>query len=125
MSQAFVAGLTQLSSGLRSRTVSWWKSMCGICGAVWSDPDSSLSSEQLAAMRGRIVHRGPDDSGEYRDEHAALGFQRLSIIDLSGGHQPLSNEDGTVWTVFNGEIYNFPALRRRLEAKGHHLRLNG
>ena len=73
----------------------------------------------------RLVHRGPDDAGDYRDDHAALGFRRLSIIDLAGGHQPLSNEDGTVWTVFNGEIYNFPALRRRLEAKGHDLRSSG
>ena len=64
----------------------------------------------------------PDD---YRDDHAALGFRRLSIIDLAGGHQPLSNEDGTIWTVFNGEIYNFPALRHRLEAKGHVLRSQG
>ena len=55
----------------------------------------------------------------------ALGFRRLAIIDLAGGHQPLSNENGTVWTVFNGEIYNFPALRRRLEAKGHDLRSSG
>ena len=73
-------------------------------------------------MVARLEHRGPDDSGTRRDEHAALGFRRLSIVDLPGGHQPLSNEDGTVWTVFNGEIYNFPALRRRLEARGHTLR---
>src|SRR6185437_6765735 len=59
------------------------------------------------------------------DDHAALGFRRLSIVDLSGGHQPLSNEDGTIWTVFNGEIYNFPSLRHRLEAKGHTLRSSG
>ncbi len=74
-------------------------------------------------------HDGPDRPSRarttrvtYRDDHAALGFRRLSIIDLAGGHQPLSNENGTIWTVFNGEIYNFPALRRRLEAKGHQLR---
>ena len=76
-------------------------------------------------MMDRIVHRGPDDAGTYRDNHAALGFRRLSIVDLAGGHQPLSNEDGTVWTVFNGEIYNFPALRHRLEARGHTLRSKG
>jgi asparagine synthase (glutamine-hydrolysing) len=99
--------------------------MCGICGAVWTDPNGTLSAESLKAMMDRLVHRGPDDSGEYRDNHAALGFRRLSIIDLAGGHQPLSNEDGTVWTVFNGEIYNFPSLRRRLEAKGHVLRSSG
>jgi asparagine synthase (glutamine-hydrolysing) len=99
--------------------------MCGICGAVWGDPGRALDDDQLAAMMDRIVHRGPDDSGVYRDRHAALGFRRLSIVDLAGGHQPLSNEDGTIWTVFNGEIYNFPALRRRLEAKGHTLRSSG
>jgi asparagine synthase (glutamine-hydrolysing) len=99
--------------------------MCGIVGAVWSDPARELSSEYLAAMMERIVHRGPDDAGTHRDLHAALGFRRLAIVDLPGGHQPLSNEDGTIWTVFNGEIYNFPALRRRLEARGHTLRSTG
>src|ERR1700722_18708660 len=99
--------------------------MCGICGAVWVDPAGGLQPDELRAMMSRIVHRGPDDSGEYFDHHSALGFRRLSIIDLSGGHQPLANEDGSIWTVFNGEIYNFPALRRRLEAKGHHLRSTG
>src|SRR5262245_46503779 len=89
--------------------------MCGICGAAWTDPNSALSAESLQAMMDRLVRRGPDDAGAYRDDQAALGFRRLAIIDLAGGHQPLSNEDGTVWTVFNGEIYNYPALRRRLE----------
>ena len=96
--------------------------MCGIVGSAWTILDRALTSEQLAAMTDRIAHRGPDDLGVYRDEHAALGFRRLAIVDLAGGHQPLSNEDGTIWTVFNGEIYNFPALRRRLEARGHTLR---
>ncbi|MGD0041195.1 MAG: asparagine synthase (glutamine-hydrolyzing), partial [Isosphaeraceae bacterium] len=99
--------------------------MCGICGTVWTDPRRALASAHLTAMMDRIVHRGPDDSGTYRDNHAALGFRRLAIVDLEGGHQPLSNEDGTVWTVFNGEIYNFPALRHRLEARGHTLRSKG
>src|SRR5271165_3381455 len=99
--------------------------MCGICGAVWSDPTASLASELLTVMMDRLVHRGPDDAGEYHDNHAAIGFRRLSIIDLAEGHQPLSNENGTVWTVFNGEIYNFPALRHRLEARGHTLRSKG
>lgn len=99
--------------------------MCGICGAVWRDPGEPLGEAALAAMMDRLVHRGPDDSGAHRDQSAALGFRRLSIIDLMGGHQPLSNEDGTIWTVFNGEIYNFPELRRRLEAKGHALRSRG
>jgi asparagine synthase (glutamine-hydrolysing) len=99
--------------------------MCGICGAAWTDPAKSLSKEKLTAMMGRIAHRGPDDSGLYQDAHAALGFRRLSIVDLEGGHQPLSNEDGSIWTVFNGEIYNFPTLRHRLEARGHTLRSKG
>ncbi|APW61483.1 asparagine synthase (glutamine-hydrolyzing) [Paludisphaera borealis] len=99
--------------------------MCGICGAVWNDAGEALGEDRLTAMMDRIVHRGPDDSGVYRDDHAALGFRRLAIVDLAGGHQPLSNEDGTVWTVFNGEIYNFQELRHRLEAKGHTLRSKG
>jgi asparagine synthase (glutamine-hydrolysing) len=99
--------------------------MCGICGAAWTDPARSVGEGDLAAMVARLRHRGPDDAGTYRDGQAALGFRRLSIVDLPGGHQPLSNEDGTVWTVFNGEIYNFPALRRRLEARGHTLRSSG
>jgi asparagine synthase (glutamine-hydrolysing) len=99
--------------------------MCGITGAAWTDPGRRLAENDLASMMARIVHRGPDDAGVYRDGHAALGFRRLAIVDLAGGHQPLSNEDGTIWTVFNGEIYNFPALRRRLEARGHTLRSQG
>ncbi len=99
--------------------------MCGICGAAWTDPGRTLSDDALKAMSDALVHRGPDDSGVYRDDHAALGFRRLSIVDLAGGHQPLSNEDGSVWTVFNGEVYNFPALRHRLEARGHTLRSSG
>ena len=99
--------------------------MCGICGAAWTDARRGLSQPALAAMIARLIHRGPDDSGNWRDNHAALGFRRLSIVDLPGGHQPLANEDGTIWTVFNGEIYNFPALRHRLEAKGHVLKSKG
>jgi asparagine synthase (glutamine-hydrolysing) len=99
--------------------------MCGIAGAAWTDAGRALGEAGLRAMMDRIAHRGPDDSGVYRDAHAALGFRRLSIVDVAGGHQPLSNEDGSVWVVFNGEIYNFPALRRRLEARGHTLRSLG
>jgi asparagine synthase (glutamine-hydrolysing) len=99
--------------------------MCGICGAVWTDSGGLIDDDLLTAMMDRLGHRGPDDSGSYRDEHIALGFRRLSIIDLAGGHQPLSNETETVWTVFNGEIYNYEALRHRLEAKGHTLRSHG
>ena len=101
------------------------RACAGSAGAVWGDSGRALGDDRLSAMMDRIVHRGPDDSGVYHDNHAALGFRRLSIVDLAGGHQPLSNEDGTIWTVFNGEIYNFPALRRRLEARGHTLRSSG
>lgn len=99
--------------------------MCGICGAVWSGRGEALGEAALSAMMGRLVHRGPDDSGVHRDGSAALGFRRLSIIDLEGGHQPISNEDGTIWIVFNGEIYNFLELRRRLESRGHKFRTQG
>ncbi|MDR3635823.1 MAG: asparagine synthase (glutamine-hydrolyzing) [Isosphaeraceae bacterium] len=99
--------------------------MCGIAGAAWTNAGRALGDAPLSAMMARIAHRGPDDSGIYRNAHAALGFRRLSIVDLEGGHQPFSNEDGTVWVVFNGEIYNFLALRRRLEARGHTLRSQG
>ena len=99
--------------------------MCGICGAAWTDASRAIAEDDLKAMVGRLAHRGPDDEGVYRDEEAALGFRRLSIIDVEGAKQPLANEDGSVWTVFNGEIYNFPALRHRLEAKGHTLKSAG
>lgn len=99
--------------------------MCGICGAAWTEGGRPLADDDLQRMVERLTHRGPDDAGIHRDPHAALGFRRLSIVDLAGGHQPLSNEDGTVWVVFNGEIYNFPALRHRLEARGHTLRSSG
>jgi asparagine synthase (glutamine-hydrolysing) len=99
--------------------------MCGICGAAWTDDGRPLAEGDLRRMAARLTHRGPDDAGIYLDNHAALGFRRLSIVDLPGGHQPLSNENGTVWVVFNGEIYNYPALRHRLEARGHTLRSSG
>jgi asparagine synthase (glutamine-hydrolysing) len=88
--------------------------MCGIAGFSWRD-------EELAGrMSQAMVHRGPDQSGVYTDESVSLGHRRLSIIDLSEhGRQPMSNEDGTVWVTYNGEIYNFQELREALEAKGH------
>src|ERR1700730_6193445 len=70
-------------------------------------------------MADAIVHRGPDDEGYYIKGQVGLGFRRLSIIDLSGGHQPLSNENGTIWIIFNGEIYNYRDLRAELVSKGH------
>lgn len=92
--------------------------MCGICGVVTRDgrpADQTL----LERMTDLIVHRGPDDAGIHIDKNVGLGFRRLSIIDLAGGHQPLSNEDGSIWIVFNGEIYNYKELRRRLLERGH------
>ncbi|MDE2506864.1 MAG: asparagine synthetase B, partial [Planctomycetota bacterium] len=99
--------------------------MCGICGAVWTDSGHALSEPELAAMTARLAHRGPDDAGFHFDRHAAFGFRRLSIVDLEASRQPLSNEDGSIWVVFNGEIYNYQALRRRLEARGHTLKTHG
>jgi len=104
--------------------------MCGITGAIWTDPSLAISAETLTRMTEVLRHRGPDDAGEYVcDYHvsppyeptpgAALGHRRLSIIDLAGGRQPLCNEDQTIWVAFNGEIYNFPELRNRLEGAGH------
>lgn len=78
----------------------------------------------VEAMCQRIVHRGPDDQGVYRDGVAQIGMRRLSIIDVGGGHQPIHNEDQTIQVVFNGEIYNFRELRRELEAKGHRFYTN-
>src|SRR5208283_1009461 len=78
----------------------------------------------LKAMADSIVHRGPDDDGYYVSGNVGLGFRRLSIIDLALGHQPLSNEDGKVWIVFNGEIYNYQILRQELQGKGHVFKTN-
>lgn len=88
--------------------------MCGICGMV-GRPDR----EALGRMAAAMVHRGPDDDGFYLDDEAGLGFRRLSIIDVEGGHQPLANEDSSLHLVFNGEIYNHGELRARLEDRGH------
>lgn len=111
--------------------------MCGITGAAWTAGQPPLDIDVLRRMTTALAHRGPDDSGYYRSTDqsnapgdlsaaqppgAALGHRRLSIIDLGGGHQPLSNEDGTVWIAFNGEIYNYRELQSDLEKRGHHFR---
>ncbi len=93
--------------------------MCGICGIVDRGGYGRASREDVEAMARTLTHRGPDEAGYYVHPPVALGFRRLSIVDLSGGHQPMSNEDGTIWIVFNGEIYNHAALRSDLEARGH------
>jgi asparagine synthase (glutamine-hydrolysing) len=95
--------------------------MCGIAGIVRWDRRPILEHE-IRGMCRAMVHRGPDDEGVYLGEGVAMGMRRLSIIDLDNGHQPISNEDGSVWVVFNGEIYNYRQLRRQLESKGHTLR---
>ncbi len=93
--------------------------MCGICGVLKFDRKCPVERPALEAMNHQIEHRGPDDSGFYLSENVGLAMRRLSIIDLKTGHQPLSNEDGTVWVVFNGEIYNHQELRSHLESRGH------
>jgi len=93
--------------------------MCGICGRFNFDRQAPVERRELEAMARTIRHRGPDDDGFHLDGPVGLGFRRLSIIDLSGGHQPMSDQDETVWVVFNGEIYNFLELRKELEGHGH------
>ena len=110
--------------------------MCGIAGAIWSDPRRAVRAEQLARMTEVLRHRGPDDDGSYRSElkhrevtashpGVALGFRRLAIIDLQTGNQPICNEDESIWVVFNGEIYNYQSLRKRLEGSGHRFQTQG
>jgi asparagine synthase (glutamine-hydrolysing) len=97
--------------------------MCGICGIVAVDrpPDRAL----LLKMMRRLVHRGPDGCGFYRDGRVALGHTRLAIVDTAGGAQPLSNEDGTLWISFNGEIFNYVELGEELRRRGHSFRTAG
>jgi asparagine synthase (glutamine-hydrolysing) len=92
--------------------------MCGIAGILHRGSVRD-APDRVERMANSIRHRGPDDDGFWSDGDVAFGFRRLSIVDLETGHQPMSNEDGTVWVVFNGEIYNHVALRRELEAAGH------
>jgi asparagine synthase (glutamine-hydrolysing) len=93
--------------------------MCGICG-TFSYSDAQPANDQLVrAMAARMSHRGPDDEGFHFDRSTGLGFRRLSIIDVEGGHQPIGNEDGTVCVTLNGEIYNYRELRAELEHHGH------
>jgi asparagine synthase (glutamine-hydrolysing) len=93
--------------------------VCGICGKLNFDQERTVSPALLKTMADTIHHRGPDDEGYYNAGPVGLGFRRLSIIDLNTGHQPISNEDGTVWIVFNGEIYNYQELRHDLQSRGH------
>jgi asparagine synthase (glutamine-hydrolysing) len=93
--------------------------VCGICGEVALRPGDEASPQVLAAMVASLRHRGPDDAGEYVGPGVALGATRLAIIDLAGGHQPLTNENGSLWIAFNGELYNFADLRLTLSRRGH------
>ena len=93
--------------------------MCGICGKLNFERNNRVSPALIREMLDTIRHRGPDDEGTYHGSQVGLGHRRLSIIDLNTGHQPLSNEDGSVWIVFNGEIYNYQELRVFLLSKGH------
>ncbi|MGA1864193.1 MAG: asparagine synthase (glutamine-hydrolyzing) [bacterium] len=97
--------------------------MCGICGGVLSDSKRTMHESLLKDMMDQLIHRGPDSEGTYCDGPVGLGHRRLSIIDLSPlGRQPMSNEDGSLYLVVNGEIYNHKTLRKELEAKGHNFR---
>ncbi len=93
--------------------------MCGICGQFNYKNNTPVDKETIKRMTSSIVHRGPDDEGFYINQSLGFGFKRLSIIDLSGGHQPMSDIDQNIWIIFNGEIYNFPELRKELESYGH------
>jgi asparagine synthase (glutamine-hydrolysing) len=93
--------------------------MCGIYGQLNYASDKPVVQADVVRATATIAHRGPDDEGFFFDGPLGFGFRRLSIIDLGGGHQPMSDRDRTVWIVFNGEIYNFKELRATLESKGH------
>ncbi len=93
--------------------------MCGICGAFTASGPRPASAQIVVAMQAQLVHRGPDDGGIFLDDHVALGFRRLAIVDLAGGNQPIANEDGSLRLICNGEIFNAPALRKRLIRQGH------
>ncbi|HEY4757491.1 MAG TPA: asparagine synthetase B, partial [Chthoniobacterales bacterium] len=98
--------------------------MCGICGQFNFATNQPVDQAMIIHMANSIAHRGPDDEGYFVSGPVGLGFRRLSIIDLAGGHQPMSDADETVWVVFNGEIYNFKEVRLELEQLGYHFRTN-
>lgn len=96
--------------------------MCGICGIVSLTASPPVDSDVLLKMTQAMTHRGPDEQGLYHNQYIGLGSRRLSIIDLAGGRQPITNEDESLWIVFNGEIYNYRELRTYLQKKGHTFR---
>src|SRR5207248_1306856 len=98
--------------------------MCGITGQYNFERHEPVERETIVRIAHSIAHRGPDDEGFFIAGPVGLGFRRLSIIDLAGGHQPMSNSEGNVWIIFNGEIYNYKELRAELQSKGHQFRTN-
>jgi asparagine synthase (glutamine-hydrolysing) len=96
--------------------------MCGICGIFYPDRTRRVDRATLASMNRQITHRGPDDEGFLVDGNVGIAMRRLSIIDVKSGHQPLSNETGDVWIVYNGEVYNHQDSRNEMEARGHRYR---
>jgi len=93
--------------------------MCGICGIFEYERRTDIPGDVVHEMNQTMIHRGPDDGGVFVGPGIGLGHRRLSIIDLAGGHQPMSNEDGSIWVLLNGEIYNYPELRTELLGRGH------
>src|SRR5919109_582826 len=96
--------------------------MCGICGVMRLQPPEPVDRAALIRMRDVMTHRGPDQDGLFVSDNVGFGHRRLSIIDLSSGTQPMTSADGTVVVSYNGEIYNYQALRSALEAKGYSFR---
>ena len=95
--------------------------MCGIVGALDLTGQRLFPKDRLLAMTGAVFHRGPDDEHVHIEPGLAFGVRRLAIIDIEGGRQPMSNEDGAVWVAFNGELFAYPALRQELIGRGHRL----
>ena len=93
--------------------------MCGISGLFEFDQARTVDGDVIHRMNESLRHRGPDDEGIHLGPGIGLGHRRLSIIDVAGGHQPISNEDGSIWVLLNGEIYNYPELSQDLQSRGH------
>jgi asparagine synthase (glutamine-hydrolysing) len=98
--------------------------MCGICGIINADRSNAVDKKELIRIRDTMSHRGPDDKGIYISGGVGLAHLRLSIIDVEGGHQPICNEDKSIWCVYNGEIYNYQSVRDRLVRNGHKFATN-
>jgi asparagine synthase (glutamine-hydrolysing) len=108
----------------RGGVARWWSGMCGIAGQL-RPPGQAVSPDLAERMCAGLEHRGPDSRGIFRDDRAFLGIQRLRVIDLSTGDQPVFNEDRSVVVVLNGEIYNFKELRHDLRRRGHEFSTQG